>query len=215
MAGLLNALSLTLNASLKNPIVLLPIFIVEEFGIPFPLILSGLFVYAGYQLSEGNMIVLWMIPVNVAGSAIGSSSLYWMTRLGFLKILGKFNKFLHKHKTESSDSRIKSYIKRWGPISVLIGRMLPIPMPVMTITAGMFRISYLPFAFFAASSSFLWNVFYMSIGILTGRTHQYLLSNFGKTTAVIIILGLVAAVIALIVILKLRRNSKTRQKDTA
>lgn len=213
MDGLLSALSLTLNASLKNPVILLPFFILEEFGVPFPWILSGLFIYAGYQLSQGDMMVLWMIPVNIAGGLIGSSSLYWMSRLGLLRILGRFNKFLHKD--DSSDSRIKNYIKRWGPLSVLIGRMLPIPMPVTTIAAGIFRISYLPFAFFAASSNFLWNALYMSAGMLTGRTHQFLLSNLGKTAAWIIILGLLGIVISVMIWLKLRRNSRSRLKETA
>lgn len=215
MDGLLGALSLTLNASLKNPIILLPVFILEEFGIPFPWILSGLFVYAGYQLSQGDMTVLWLIPVNVAGGTIGSSSLYWMSRLGLLRVLGKFNKFLHRQCNDTSDSKISSYIKRWGPLSVFIGRMLPIPMPVMTITAGVFRISYLSFAFFAASSNILWNVFYMSAGMLTGHTHQYLLSNLGKTAAWIIIVGLLAAVISAVILIKLRRNSRSRVKETA
>ena len=213
MDSLLNTLSLTLNASLKNPIILLPFFILEEFGVPFPWILSGLFIYAGYQLSQGDMMVLWIIPVNIAGGLIGSSSLYWMSRLGMLKILGRFTKFLHRD--DSSDSRFNNYIKRWGPLSVLIGRMLPIPMPLTTITAGIFHISYLPFAFFAALSNFLWNALYMSAGMLTGRTHQFLLSNLGKTAALLILLGLLGIVISVIIWLKIRRNSRSRLKETA
>ncbi len=215
MEGLLGALSSTLNASLRNPIVLLPVFILEEFGVPFPLILSGIFVYAGYQLSQGDMMVLWLIPVNVAGGAIGSSSLYWMSRMGLLRIFGRFNKFLYRQSDDSSHSRIRLYIDRWGPLSVLIGRMLPIPMPVMTIAAGVFRISYLPFAFFAASSNFLWNVLYMSVGMLTGHTHQYLLSSLGKTATWMVFAALAATVIAVAVFFRLRRKPKATLKETA
>lgn len=211
MSGIINYLSLTLNASIQNPLLLLPLFILEEFGVPFPWILSGLFVYAGYQLSQGNMMVLWMIPVNVTGGLIGSSSLYWMSRLGLLKVLGRFNRFLHRD--DSANSKIQAHIKRWGPLSVLIGRMLPIPMPIMTIAAGVFRISYLPFAFFAASSNFLWNVFYISAGMLTGRTHQLLIDNLGKNAALIIILSLLAIAVSVIIFIKLKRRARVASRE--
>lgn len=205
MFGFIDSISLGLNASIKNPLILLPLFILEEFGVPFPWILSGLFVYAGYQLSQGDTMVLWMIPVNIIGGLIGASTLYWMSRKGLLRVLGRFNKFLLRD-DQSSGSRVLVHIKRWGPLSVLIGRMLPIPMPLMTIAAGVFRISFLPFAFFVASSNFLWNALYMSAGMLGGRTHQFLLSNLGKTAAWIIILAILALVITLSVFLKLRRK---------
>lgn len=213
MNSLLNTISLTLNSAVQNPIILLPFFILEEFGVPFPWILSGLFLYSGYRFSQGDMMVLWMIPVNILGGFIGSSSLYWMSRLGLLKVFGRFNRFLHRQNSQSSDSRIHSYVKKWGPLSVLIGRMLPIPMPLITITAGVFKISYVPFLIFAATSNFLWNALYMSAGMFTGTTHRFLISNLGKTAALTVVLLIVAVAIFLVIFLKMRAQSRSRLKE--
>lgn len=196
-----------LRASLDRPYLLLPFFILEEFGVPFPWILSGLFVYAGYRLSQGELTVLWMIPVNIGGGLIGASTVYWLSRCGLLRFLGKFGRYVRLDKV--SLDKIQPRIRHWGPVAVLLGRFLPVPMPVTSLISGIFRIPFLAFLFFIALANLIWNVMYMTGGVLTGHALSYFLESLSRPAYLIIIPAILLAAGFAFIAIK-RHRSKNR-----
>ncbi|MBF8265473.1 MAG: hypothetical protein HW384_1337 [Dehalococcoidia bacterium] len=203
-------ISSVLQASLDKPYLLLPFFILEEFGVPFPWVLSGLFIYAGYRLSQGELTVLWMIPINIGGGLIGASTVYWLSRRGLLRFLGRFRRYVRLD--DESLHKIHPRIQQWGPVAVLLGRFLPMPMPVMSLVSGVLRLPFLGFLFFIALGNLLWNVMYMTGGVLTGHALSYFLENLSRPAYLIIIPSVLLAIGFAILTIKLRRRSRNRNE---
>ncbi|MBI4288173.1 MAG: DedA family protein [Chloroflexi bacterium] len=185
LAAIVEFMGGVLRASLERPYLLLPFFILEEFGVPFPFILSGLFVYAGVRLSQGDLMVLWMVPVNIGGGMIGASVVYWLARRGLLRFLGRFRRLVRLD--ETSLNRLHPRIRQWGPVAVLVGRFLPMPMPVTSIVSGLLRIPFLAFLLFIGLANLLWNLLYMSGGVLTGHALSYFIQNLTRPAYLIIV----------------------------
>lgn len=202
-----------LRGSLDKPYLLLPFFILEEFGVPFPWILSGLFIYAGYRLSQGDLVVLWLIPVNISGGLIGASAVYWLSRRGLLHFLGRFRRYVRLD--DASLDKIQPRIRHMGPVAVLLGRFLPIPMPVTSFISGLFRIPFLGFLVFIALANLIWNVLYMSGGVVTGQALSYFLHHLTRPAYLIIIPAVVLIGGFAFATVKIRRRPKSRDRPDA
>lgn len=206
MAAILEFLTSLLQASLDKPYLLLPLFILEEYGVPFPWILSGLFIYAGYRLSQGEMSVLWLIPVNISGGLIGASTVYWLSRRGLLRFLGRFRRYIRLD--DESLNKMQPRIRQWGPLAVFIGRLVPVPVPITSLVSGLYRIPFLGFLFFVALSNFLWNVLYMAGGVLTGHALSYFIQALTRPAYLIIVPAAVLIAVFIFLIVKYRYRQK-------
>lgn len=184
LTAVIDFMTAVLRGSLDRPYLMLPFFVLEEFGVPFPLVLSGLFVYAGYRLSQGDLMVLWLVPVNLVGGMMGASAVYWLSRCGLLRFLGRFRRFLRLD--DDSLARIQPRIRRIGPVAVLVGRFLPMPMPVTSLVSGLLRVPFLSFLLFVALANLIWNGVYMSGGVLTGHALSYFIESMARPAYVII-----------------------------
>lgn len=206
MSAILDSLNMVLQVALNKPYLLLPFFILEEFGVPFPWVLSGLFVYAGYRLSQGDLMVLWMVPVNIGGGMLGASAVYWLSRRGLLGFLGRFRRFVRLD--EASLNKIQPRVRHWGPVAVLLGRFLPMPMPVTSLVSGLFRIPFLTFLLFIGLANLIWNVLYMSAGVLTGHALSYFMESLIRPAYLIIIPAVLLAIGFAVLAVFLRRRRR-------
>lgn len=204
LTAVVDFMAAVLRASLDRPYLVLPFFLLEEFGVPFPLVLSGLFVYAGYRLSQGDLMVLWLVPVNIAGGMIGASAVYWLTRCGLLRFLGRFRRFVRLD--DSSLARIQPRINQWGPVAVLVGRFLPMPMPVTSLVSGLLRVPFLGFLLFVALANLAWNAVYMSGGVLTGHALSYFIESMARPAYVIIVFSVLTLISVVFLVVWLRRR---------
>ena len=162
--------------------------------------------------ADALMIVLstahpsWMLLyafMATAGSAVGCWILYLVSRRAGARALSRFS--------ERKQARVKHLIERYDMIAVLVATLLPPPFPfkLFVVTAGVFRFSLLRFM----------------IAIVAGRAFRFLLEGYfavryGAEAKIILAkyypwigLGLVAAILALVILKRLLRKSQAAEQS--
>src|SRR5579872_5937457 len=122
---------------------------------------------AGYWVAKGEMEAVAALAAGVLGSIAGSLANYglahWLGR-GFVRRFGKYF-FL----SEASLERSERYFASHGEISVLMGRMLPVLRHLISIPAGIARMSIPRFVGYTALGALLWCGVLTAIGYVLGR----------------------------------------------
>jgi membrane protein DedA with SNARE-associated domain len=77
------------------------------------------------------------------------------------------------------------FFLRFGKASVFIGRVLPIVRTFISIPAGIARVPFWPFVFFAFLGSFIWSYFLAWLGLKLGENWQILEGYFRKFDLII------------------------------
>jgi membrane protein DedA with SNARE-associated domain len=105
------------------------------------------------------------------GSAIGASVAYWVARLGGRPVVEKFARWFRidlKH-VEAVDG----HVRRWGVGLVLFGRMIPGVRTLVSIPAGLARISFAKFFTATFIGAYIWCSLLIGAGYLLG--HEWML----------------------------------------
>lgn len=153
---------------------------------------------AGYWVAKGEMNAVAAIASGVLGSLIGSLLSYylagWLGR-GFVRRFGKYV-FI----SERSLERTERYFAAHGEISVLIGRMLPVVRHLISMPAGIARMSLPRFITYTGMGALLWCSVLTGIGYVLGQTEGVLRNDevrryVGRALLVVVPLLAVATVI--------------------
>jgi membrane protein DedA with SNARE-associated domain len=146
--------------------------------------------------------IISILIFGTLGATIGSLVGYSLGRYAAMPVILKYGKFvlIKPHHIQKAEA----FAKKYGPVSVLIGRILPIvPFKVFSIAAGITRIPFVPFI--------VWTI----VGLVP---RMVLLSVFGAAIvkytkpSLLILAGIVAIVIAVKITHKLYTNSKSAKK---
>ena len=122
---------------------------------------------AGYWVAKGEMGAVAAVAAGVVGSILGSLANYflalWLGR-GLVRRFGRY--FLI---SERSLERSERYFAAHGEISVLLGRMLPVVRHLISIPAGLARMSLVAFVVYTGVGATLWCAILVWIGYFLGR----------------------------------------------
>lgn len=122
---------------------------------------------AGYWVAKGEMNALAAVASGVLGSLLGALANYfvamWLGR-GFVRRFGKY--FLI---SERSLERSERYFSAHGEISVLLGRMLPVVRHLISIPAGIARMSLPAFVGYTGLGALVWCSILTWIGYFLGQ----------------------------------------------
>jgi membrane protein DedA with SNARE-associated domain len=168
---------------------------------------------AGYWVAKGEMNAVAAVASGVLGSLLGALANYglalWLGR-GFVRRFGKY--FLI---SEKSLERSERYFAAHGEISVLLGRMLPVVRHLISIPAGMARMSLPAFVSYTGLGALVWCSILTWIGYFLGR-HEGVLRNSAVQHYVSRALLIVLPVLALLVgiyVLRQRRGAPASEGD--
>ena len=129
---------------------------------------------AGYLAAKGEMNLAVAIACGVVGSVLGALANYgvalWLGR-AVIRRLGRYVLI-----SEKALDRSERFFERHGEISTLLGRMLPVVRHLISIPAGIARMSLPRFALFTGLGAFLWCTILATIGYWLGQ-HEAVLSN--------------------------------------
>lgn len=138
--------------------------------------------FAGWMLIERHGIAPSFIPVAGLyaglGSAIGASITYWVARAGGRPLVDKFANFFRINLDYIE--RIESQCKKWGTGIVFVGRMLPGVRTLISIPAGLVRISFPKFFLATFAGAYLWCTVLIGAGYMLGH-EWHLISRYIKT----------------------------------
>lgn len=129
---------------------------------------------AGYLAAKGEMNLVIAIACGVLGSVLGALANYgvalWLGRA----VIRRAGRYLLI--SEKALDRAERFFDRHGEISTLLGRMLPVVRHLISIPAGIARMSLPRFVLFTGLGAFLWCTILATIGYVLGQ-HEEILSN--------------------------------------
>jgi membrane protein DedA with SNARE-associated domain len=163
---------------------------------------------AGYWVAKGEMGAVAAVASGVIGSILGSLITYglahWMGR-GLVRRFGKYVLI-----SERSLARSERYFAAHGEISVLLGRMLPVVRHLISIPAGLARMSLPAFVGYTGLGALLWCSILVWIGYFLGQ-HEGVLRHAEVrryvSRALLVLLPALALVAGLYVLRHRRRAS--------
>ena len=138
-----------------------------ESGLFFGLFLPGdsLLFTSGLLASQGLFNIYWLVFVVASAAILGDNTGYWFgSKIGH-KIFTKENSlFFNKKYLE----RTKEYYEKYGPMTVVIGRFIPIVRTFAPILAGVGEMNYRTFLSYNVIGAFLWAVGLSLLGFFLG-----------------------------------------------
>lgn len=129
---------------------------------------------AGYLAAKGEMTLAVAITCGVLGSVLGALANYGVARWLGRAVIRRLGRYVLI--SEKALDRSERFFDRHGEISTLLGRMLPVVRHLISIPAGVARMSLPRFVLFTALGAFLWCTILAAIGYWLGQ-HEAVLSN--------------------------------------
>ncbi len=118
--------------------------------------------FAGFLIFSGHFDPLAVMVASSLGSLVGSLLSYGMGMLGEPVVL-RYGRYLllNPHHLEWT----KKFFDRHGGKTIFIARFIPVVRHLISIPAGLARMSLVPFIFYTAVGATLWNGFLTYLGV--------------------------------------------------
>lgn len=125
---------------------------IESTGVPLP---SELVMpFAGYLVSTGRFDLVLVSTAGALGCNLGSVISYEIARRGGRPLIERYGRYvlLGSHDLD----RAERFFARWGGITVLVGRLLPVVRSVIAYPAGLARMPLSRFHLYTFLGSWPW-----------------------------------------------------------
>lgn len=163
---------------------------------------------AGFLIEEGKFSFPAVIFFSTLGSILGSLISYYVGAWGGRPFIDKFGKYLllDRHHLTITEH----YFNRWGNITILVGRFIPVIRHLISIPAGIGKMNLFKFLLYTLIGAGIWNSLLAFAGYI-------LKSNWTEITkysriADIIVLVLIALVV-LYYAYRIYNNRRSKNKD--
>ncbi len=205
MIAWINAALATLASSINvdNPAGLAAIFFIAascDIGIPFPFVLDTIVFFTTYEVGPLSWPVLLVIVMLFGGSLLGTSILYWISRLlntRFADWVGRRSKFLQRN-----FEQFQNRLDKWKIPVIVAARLTPGLMQVSSVAAGTMRVPYYQLVL-ASVFSF---IVYDGTLIVLGTLARLGLRDVGPEYSAWIVIGFVGIMTAIFVAVHLIRR---------
>lgn len=163
---------------------------VESSFVPFPS--EIVLIPAGYLASKGDMSISMIMLSALGGSMAGAYINYFLALLLGRKILRRYGKYFFIK--EDALVKMDTYFQKHGHISTFIGRLVPGIRQLISIPAGLSRMSLAVFSIYTALGAGIWALILVILGYFIGE-NQELIDSYLKqiTIAVLMVLVLLAS----------------------
>jgi membrane protein DedA with SNARE-associated domain len=156
-----------LSAAAKYTIVFL-LMAVQSACIPIPS--EVIMPFAGAQLAHSTMDLILLATLASLASNLGSIPAYWVGARGGRPMVERYGRYLLlSHRDLALADR---FFDRFGSITVLLGRMLPIVRTFIAFPAGIARMNQLRFHIYTFIGSWPWCYALAYVGMKLGDKWQ-------------------------------------------
>jgi membrane protein DedA with SNARE-associated domain len=164
---------------------------------------------AGYLAHEGRMSLWMAIFCGTVGSLIGSYANYFVAQYLGRPLILKYGKYvgISAHKFEM----VERYFEAHGEISVFVCRLLPVLRHLISIPAGLSRMSHARFATYTAVGAGLWMIVLTYIGYFIGREKE-MIAEYSHQAVLYAIVFCVALIIGYVLV---KRRQRVKQEADA
>ena len=143
---------------------------IESSFIPFPS--EVVMIPAAYMAYDGEMSCPMIVLCGTIGALLGAFINYTLSRYLGRPIVYSFanSRFGHMCLIDAEKvEKAEKFFDKHGAISTLIGRMIPAIRQLISIPAGLAKMSILPFSLYTAIGAAVWNCILVAIGYYLGR----------------------------------------------
>lgn len=118
--------------------------------------------FAGFLIFTGHFDPWWVLIASSLGSIVGSMLSYGMGMLGEPVVL-RYGRYLllNPHHLEWT----KRFFERHGGKTIFISRFIPVVRHLISIPAGLARMSLAPFIIYTLVGATIWNMFLVYCGV--------------------------------------------------
>jgi membrane protein DedA with SNARE-associated domain len=122
--------------------------------------------FAGYLVHTGQLNLFWVATAGAIGCNLGSIPAYWLGAWGGRPAVERFGKYilLSRHDLD----RTEHYFQRYGGITVLVARLLPVVRTFIALPAGIARMPQLRFHLYTFLGSWPWCFVLAYVGMKLG-----------------------------------------------
>lgn len=162
---------------------------------------------AGYWAAKGQMSFPVALACGVLGSILGALVNYYGAQLIGRPLIQRYGRYVLL--TEQSLLRSERFFAQHGEISTLIGRLFPVIRHLISIPAGLHRMSVPKFVLYTAAGASVWCAILTWIGYFLGQHEGVLRSEEIHRYVTWAVLGLIPVSVVLILVYTLRRRRTT------
>jgi membrane protein DedA with SNARE-associated domain len=124
--------------------------------------------FAGYVLATTQAKLILLATVASLASNLGSIPAYWVGARGGRPMVERFGGYVLLSRRDLD--RVEHFFNRYGSITVLIGRMLPIVRTFIALPAGIAKMNQLRFHIYTFIGSWPWCYALAYMGMKLGAT---------------------------------------------
>jgi membrane protein DedA with SNARE-associated domain len=169
-------------ASLTDPIVQFAVDVTDKAGLPgifalmvaesacIPIPSEATMLFAGFNVSDGQWTMAEVTTAGVAGNVVGSWIAYAVGYYGRIDILEKHGAKLHIKPSHLQWA--DRWFERYGAITVLVTRMLPIVRTFISLPAGVARMPFWRFTVLTTLGCIPWIFMLTFIGMKVGENWE-------------------------------------------
>lgn len=167
----------------------------------FPPIPSELVVpFAGFAAAQGRLDIWWVVVSAIIGSLFGALLLYAVGKLikdeKLENFVIKYGRWLTLDVDDLRKSR--SWFDRYSRTAVLFGRLIPAIRSLISIPAGITKMSLVSFFIFSAIGTAVWSSVLAWAGYLLGQDYERIRQFIDPATTAVILLVVVVYLYRLI-----------------
>ena len=169
------------------------------FPIPSELVMP----FAGFLIFSGHFDPLTVMVASTLGSIVGSLLSYGLGMLGEPVVLryGRYL-FLNVHHLEWT----QKFFDRHGGKTIFIARFIPVVRHLISLPAGLARMSLLRFVLYTAAGATLWNGFLTYLGVRL-KEHWFIIQQYTHIIDYFVAAGMLAVAAYFIWKLKASRTA--------
>jgi membrane protein DedA with SNARE-associated domain len=149
--------------------------------------------FAGYLVYTGRFSLFWVATAGAIGCNLGSAVAYWIGAYGGRPLVEKYGSYILLDRRDLD--RTTRFFERFGAITVLVARLLPVVRTFIALPAGIARMPQLRFHIYTFVGSWPWCFVLAYAGMKLGNawhTDPRLQHVLHESDAVVVLL-LVAA----------------------
>ncbi len=124
--------------------------------------------FAGYVVYQGKMNLLLAATAGAIGCNLGSVVAYWIGAYGGRPLVERFGRYVLMSRRDLD--RVDHYFQKYGDLTVLIGRLLPVVRTFIALPAGIARMPQVRFHIYTFLGSWPWCFALAYVGMKAGAS---------------------------------------------
>ncbi|MFF2754074.1 DedA family protein [Psychrobacillus sp. NPDC058041] len=154
----------------------------------------------GFMTTTTTMTRLGIVIASTAGSVGGAAILYWIGSLldvnRLEKIVQKYGKLLRL--TTKDIRKANKWFEKYGVWTVFFGRLVPLVRSLISIPAGMSKMSFSLFLLFTTLGTLIWNTVLVSVGATVGENWNEIVAYMDIYSNLVYIILAIVGIIFLV-----------------